>query len=366
MRFGLLQAAHCTRGVDLVSRYHEIIDEAVAAEAAGFDFYAVPEQHFDPGLGVTNISVSEAVLAAVAARTHRIRLTWLSAVLPIHHPLRVAEVAATLDILSNGRFELCTARSNDLPTLRAFGCDPSETRDRWRESLGIIAQALEHHSVEHTGRFWDIPRVTLNPKPVQSPHPPLFYASTSVDGHREAGSIGLGVVSGNSLTGGWPYVEECARTYKAAVHTAEPIGAYVNDALYSFVFVANCAETGEQAQHEAAEAVQSIISMVTSMFTQLASKSADYAYMQNVTAIHDRRHDLQFLNDRAPYISLGTPDFFVERFKRLESMGYDGVVLRVDGMPHEACLRSIEMLGAHVLPTFQRRHEEAPATAAPR
>jgi alkanesulfonate monooxygenase SsuD/methylene tetrahydromethanopterin reductase-like flavin-dependent oxidoreductase (luciferase family) len=355
MRIGLLQGAHCPPGVDPAQRYREILDEAVLAEQAGFDFYAVPEQHFDPGGLATNIPASEQILSVVADRTSTIRLIWLSAVLPIHHPLRVAEAVATLDILSEGRIELATARSNDLPTLRAFEVNPATTRDRWREALEIVVEALSRGAVEHHGENWDIPEVKLNPKPIQTPHPPLLYASTSVEGHRQAGALGLGVVGGNSLPGGWDYVARCARTYKEAVAQATPLAGRVTDSLYSFAFAAHVADTQRQAEREAEATVASIIELVNSMFTRLAKQSSGYEYMDEIRAIYERRHDLAYLNERAPYISIGTPSFMVERLKRLEELGYDGIALRIDGMPHEVCQRSIETFGERVLPELAAR-----------
>jgi alkanesulfonate monooxygenase SsuD/methylene tetrahydromethanopterin reductase-like flavin-dependent oxidoreductase (luciferase family) len=358
MRFGLIQAAHRPPGVSLHRRYREILDEAVVAEEAGFDFYSVAEQHFDPGsAATTNVSASDVLLSAVAARTSRMRLMWLSAVLPIHHPLRIAESAATLDTISQGRFELATARSNDLPTMRAYEIDPATTRARWAESLEIISRALAGIDTEHRGEFWDIPSVCVNPAPVQQSLP-LFYASTSAEGHDVAGRMGLGVVGGNSLTGGWPFVEECARTYKAAIADAAPLpGAAVNDQLYAFCFLAHCVEDVEQGKADAAPAVDSIISMVTAMFTRLASQAGDYAYMDDIRAMYDRRGDLDFLIERAPYISIGGPEFWIERIERLRSLGYDGVVLRVDGMAHDVCVRSIRMFGEHVMPHLRKPNE---------
>jgi alkanesulfonate monooxygenase SsuD/methylene tetrahydromethanopterin reductase-like flavin-dependent oxidoreductase (luciferase family) len=248
----------------------------------------------------------------------------MSAVLPIHHPIRVAEAAATLDVISNGRFELSTARSNDYPTLRAFQVDPKETRDRWLESLRIVASALERGEIEHHGRFYDIERVSLNPPPVQPPHPRLFYASTSVDGHRAAGAAGLGVIGGNSLPGGWEYVEDCARTYKQAVASARPVGAVVNDQLYTFAFAAHCAETPERAKRKAQELVPSIIEMVNSMFTALAKHSADYAYMARSGRSTSAGDDLDFLIERAPYISVGTLEFLIQRLRRLGDLDLTG------------------------------------------
>ena len=360
MRIGLIQAAHASNGVPLAQRYHEVLDEAVLAEEVGFDFYAMAEQHFNPGLNATtNVSTTDVMLSAVAARTSRIRIMWLSAVLPIHHPLRLAESIATLDVISGGRFELSTARSNDLPTMRAYQVDPKATRGRWKESLEIIAQAMVTGEVEYQGEYWQIPKVHLNPRVVQRPAPPLFYASTSVEGHEVAGSMGLGVVGGNSLSGGWPFVEECVRTYKSAVANATPVGPVVNNQLYSFAFVAHCSHDVEQAKREAARATEDIIAMVTTMFTKLASESDNYAYMEQIQTMYDRRGDLDYLIDRAPYISIGNPEFWIERIRHLEELGYDGIVLRVDGMPHEVCERSIRLFGEEVLPAFAGRAASA-------
>lgn len=352
MQFGLLQGAHCPPGVQPSQRYLEILDEAVAAEQNGFGFYATAEQHFDPGSGTTTIPATEIIQGAVAARTSSIKLVWASAVLPIHHPLRVAEATATLDILTGGRFELGTARSNDLPTLRAFEVDPETTRERWQESLEIITRGLADGEVEHEGRYWKIPRVRVSPAPIQRPHPPIWYASTSLDGHRVAGSLGLGVISGNSLPGGWDYVQQAATTYREAIANAQPIGGTLTDGLMGFCFAAHVAPSKEEAVRESESAINAILETVTKMFTRLAKQSSGYEYMREIESIYERRGDLDFIINRAPYISVGTPDFLIERFKRMEQIGYDRVALRIDGMPHETVMRSIRAFGEKVLPAF--------------
>lgn len=354
MKFGIIQAAHCTPDVEPPVRYLELLTEAAYAEEMGFDFYAIPEQHFNTGR-VTIISASDVVLAAIAARTSRIRLRLLSAILlPFNHPIRVAERVATLDILSSGRAELATARSNHAPTMRAFQVPPGDTKAMWAESLAIIRRAFSEHSLEHHGQFWDISPVSVVPKPIQKPYPPMFYAATSMDGHVLGASHGLGVIGGNSLPGGWDYVAECARRYKAAIVKAEAEQTGVNNALSCFVATAHCAATQAQAEAEAAGPAHSFVNMVVGMFNELAGQSADYAYMKDINLIVDRKDDLKYLNERAPYISVGTPDFHVERIKKLEKMGYDEIVLRIDGMGHAVNMRSIEMFGKYVLPEFRR------------
>jgi alkanesulfonate monooxygenase SsuD/methylene tetrahydromethanopterin reductase-like flavin-dependent oxidoreductase (luciferase family) len=126
----------------------------------------------------------------------------------------------------------------------------------------------------------------------------------------------------------------------------------INDQLYSFAFVAHCSHDVERAKQEAARATDNIISMVTTMFTKLAAESKDYAYMDAIRTMYDRRQDIDFLVERAPYISIGSPEFWIERIRRLESLGFDGIVLRVDGMPHDVCERSIRLFGEEVLPAF--------------
>ena len=354
MRFGILQAAHCSPGVEPRVRYLELLTEAAYAEEMGFDFYSIPEQHFNTGR-VTIISATDLVLSAIAARTSRIRLRLLSVILlPFNHPIRIAERVATLDILSNGRAELSTARSNHAPTMRAFQVPPGDTKAMWGESLTIVRKALSEDILEHHGQFWDISPISVMPKPVQAPYPPMYYAATSMDGHVLGASRGLGVVGGNSLPGGWDYVAECATRYKAAIAKAESEQANVTNSLAAFVATAHCAATEAQAVAEASAPALGFVAMVIEMFNELHNQGSDYGYMKDINKIADRKDDMKYLNERAPYISVGTPDFHVERIKKLEQMGYDEVVLRIDGMGHAVNMRSIGMFGKYVLPEFRK------------
>jgi alkanesulfonate monooxygenase SsuD/methylene tetrahydromethanopterin reductase-like flavin-dependent oxidoreductase (luciferase family) len=353
MRFGILQAAHCPPGIEPKVRYLELLTEAAYAEEMGFDFYSIPEQHFNTGR-VTIISATDLVLSAIAARTSRMRLRLLSVILlPFNHPIRVAERVATLDILSNGRAELSTARSNHVVTMRAFQVPPGDTKAMWDESLTIVRKALGDDTLEHHGKFWDIAPVSVMPKPVQTPYPPMYYAATSLDGHVLGASRGLGVVGGNSLPGGWDYVAECAQRYKSAIAKVQSEQTNVTSSLAAFVATAHCAESQEQAEAEAAGPALGFVAMVIQMFNELHDKGADYAYMKDINKIVDRKDDMKYLIERAPYISVGTPDFHIERIKLLERMGYDEVVLRIDGMGHAINMRSIEMFGKYVMPAFK-------------
>lgn len=347
LRFGILQEAERLP----IERYPEMLEEASFAEEMGFDSYGVSERHFLPGRGVSS---PEVVLAAVGARTKKIRLRFLSVVLlTYNHPVRVAEQIATLDVLSGGRIEASTARSQQPATMEGFRIDPSETRAQWSESLDIIIKALSQETFEHEGEFWSIPERTLTPRPIQSPHPPLFASATSVETHEIAGEKGLPVISGNSLVGGWEGVEASLGIYREALEHGTPITT-VPPYFGAAMLVAHCAPTKERAQEEAKPRLHRFLESTIARRRALAPTSADYAYQsKGFDEIEQNRDDLDFLIDRSPYFSVGTPEFFIERCRRLEAMGIDEVVIEIEGLTHELHMQTIELLGKHVIPEFR-------------
>lgn len=353
MKFIFHTSASTADGTPRPQRYRQVLDEAVAAEAAGFDVVSFGEQHFNTD-NATQVSSPEMMTAAVAARTSTIRLRWTSAILlSFNHPIRVAERLAALDLISGGRAELATARSNHAPTMAAFEIDPSTTKAQWRESLDVIHAYLTQDPFQHQGTFWHIPPTKPVPVAIQQPHPPFYYASTSREGVELAGELGLGVISGNTLTGGWDFVAEVAEAYHAAVDHATPTFSILNRSIGTSIMTAHCAPNMDQALDEAAAAAAKMLEMIVTMFTATGAKGGDYAYMSQIQQIVDKVGDLRYINDRSPYVSIGDPDFLIERFKRLESLGYQEVMLRIDGMGHETNLNSLRMFGEHVIPAFR-------------
>jgi alkanesulfonate monooxygenase SsuD/methylene tetrahydromethanopterin reductase-like flavin-dependent oxidoreductase (luciferase family) len=351
MRFGITQSADALPGTARTSeRFREVVEEAVLMDEMGFDVFGLNEQHFLRDIGV---SASEILFGFIAARTTRIRLRFMSVLLlAFNHPIRVAERLAMLDVLSDGRVEMSTARSNNLDTLEAFGVDPKETRAQWAESLEVIGKALTQDPFEHHGHYWQVPPRTLSPKPVQEPHPPLFASATSIETHRIAGEKGIGVMTGRTLAG-WDYVRECIETYRTAIAHAEPVTGFVGECHAVVSPAAHCAETNGQARDEGAEMAFRFVQLNLDLLGQLAPTSPDYAYMAEYARIEERKRDLDYLIESSPYISIGDPDFMIERVKQLEALGIDEVFFRFDGMGHEKHRRAIELMGRYVLPEFR-------------
>ncbi len=372
MKFGIVQEAYFVPGSSLQQRYLDMVEEAVWAEQCGFDFYCTSEQHFGFSESYLEtradkyhsqksgaLAAPETYLAYVAARTERIRLRPTSVVLlPFNNPLRVAEWIATLDCLTNGRVDLGTARSNNFTTIKTFGVDPAQTKEIWRESLEVIVKAFTEDPMTFEGDWWSYPTpLTLTPKPVQQPHPPIFVSSSSVATHRGAAELGLGGMTGGSIVG-WQYVEEAAAAYVGAIGDAKPLpGSTVNKSLGFFATRVNCAATSEEARAAIEKTALNFIDINIGpggRYEQLAPTSPDYAYLGNIREMQEHMHDLDYLMDRSPYVLFGTPDFLIEKFKRLEAMGYTELLLGIEGMSHQAHLDAIEMIGKHVMPAFSR------------
>jgi alkanesulfonate monooxygenase SsuD/methylene tetrahydromethanopterin reductase-like flavin-dependent oxidoreductase (luciferase family) len=337
----------------LAQRYEEMLEEALFAEEMGFHGVRFSEQHFNPILSLT--SAPECIMGWIAAKTTKVRLRITSFVLlPFNHPLRIAEQVATLDVLSGGRFEVGTARSNNPRTLKAFQVDPNDTRAMWFESMELLRKALTYDEVEHHGKYWTVdPPIQVTPRPVQKPHPPIFVSATSVETHGNAGKLGIGVMTGNSLPGGWSYIAEALQLYRDGLEEADPgPGGVVNESAGAASVITYCAETKEEAMAAAAERTGRFLGEVAKWFTRLSKESPDYVYMAELQKILEQEDSLERIIERSPYVSIGTPDFFVERGKRLQELGYNEWLLNMDGMRHDEIMKSIELVGKHVIPAL--------------
>ena len=208
MRFLFGSEAEDASGRTSPQRYAEMVEQAQFAEQMGFTGFLTSEQHFNTAVSMT--SAPECILAYVAAKTSTLRLRAASFVLlTFNHPVRVAERAATLDVLSGGRFEIGTARSNNPRTIKAFEVSADrDARDVVRVDGGPPQGARLRRVRPPRQILDDRPPIALVPRPVQTPYPPIFVSATSIETHVNAGKLGIGVMTGNSLPGGWEYVEE--------------------------------------------------------------------------------------------------------------------------------------------------------------
>ena len=155
--------------------YRETFELARLAEEMGFDTATMGHHHFMAG----NASDPLTVLAAVAVRTERLRVGTGIFQLPVHHPVRVAEQVATIDQLSGGRISLGVGLGWWPLEYEVHGSSFRERGARMEEALRILRLVWQEEDTAFEGRFWSFPTLTVHPRPVQRPHPPLWVAGVA-------------------------------------------------------------------------------------------------------------------------------------------------------------------------------------------
>src|SRR2546422_7444998 len=167
----------------------EAIELAEAAEAWGLDGVWLGEIHFNPARSVQSAPI--ALASFIAARTRRVRIGMAVIVLPLAHPLRIAEEVATVDQLSQGRFDLGIGRSGGARTYDRLGVAYGESQARFEESLAIMREAWKGERFDYEGKFFTGRATAGSPAPVRKPHPPLRMAANSRETVPWVGRAGL-------------------------------------------------------------------------------------------------------------------------------------------------------------------------------
>ena len=207
--------------------YHNALEQARLADDLGFDWVWGVEHHFLEEY--SHCSAPEVVLAAIAAQTRQIRVGHGAVVCvpEMNHPIRVAERAAALDIISDGRLEFGTARSSTWTELGGFGVDPDDTKKTWDEFVRVLPRMWARRTLRFDGRCFSMPERNVVPKPVQKPHPPMWVTVTSPGTELDAADRGLGCL-GVAAAG---YAEQERRTeeYHRRVQSCDPVSSVVND-----------------------------------------------------------------------------------------------------------------------------------------
>src|SRR5262245_38645708 len=205
MYMGLVMECDYREGRTQEEAFAEALTVADVAEASGIDGVWVAERHFaaprrptDPmGAGIPSIaSVPLVLAAAIAGRTRRLRVATGVSVLPLVHPIRTAEEAATVDQVSRGRLDFGIGRSGFPRAYAGYGVPYDESRERFQESIEVILKAWTQERFSHEGKYFSIKDLGVVPKPYQKPHPPIWVAATTQDTFPMVGRLGFSLVTG--------------------------------------------------------------------------------------------------------------------------------------------------------------------------
>src|SRR5204862_2705933 len=231
MHFGIF-VEEMRQGLSQTAAFRDAFDVAERAEALGVDCVWLGEIHFTPTRSV--ISASLQVASSIATRTRRLRVGTAVSVLPLNHPLRIAEEVATLDHISEGRLEFGIWHSGVVRTYDTYGIPYGESQARFREALEIIKLAWKGEPFNYEGEFYRLSNATVTPKPYQSPHPPMRMAATTRETFPAVAKMGLPCFIGLRATEITDLQTDLA-LYRAASrdagHASEP-SAYLRIPVY--------------------------------------------------------------------------------------------------------------------------------------
>jgi probable F420-dependent oxidoreductase len=289
-------------------RFDAVADEAVEAERQGYQFVAAGEHVFFYG-PTTNALVS---LAAAAGATHRIKLMSSITLVPLYPAALLAKQIAALDIVSKGRFHLGVGVGGEFPAeFEACGVPVGERGARTDEALAVMKRLWTEDNVSFAGRFTNLGGVTLNPKPVQRPHPPIWVSGRSRAAMRRAARF---------ATGWLPYMytpEKLAESLTTIASFDVDRDAPVSPGLFIFFAVHEDRERG----------------------IQMAAERLSVQYNQDFSKLVGK------------YALAGNPEDCVKRLREYADAGARTVILAA-ACPGDYMKENQELLAREVLPAF--------------
>jgi alkanesulfonate monooxygenase SsuD/methylene tetrahydromethanopterin reductase-like flavin-dependent oxidoreductase (luciferase family) len=348
MEFGMFHQFPALPGRPERDAFAEAFAQIDAAERWGLDVMWLAELHFDPQRSVLSAPLS--IASAVAARTSRIKIGIAVQVLPLCHPLRLAEEGATVDQISGGRLIFGVGRSGLPRTYEDYGVSYAESRDRFAEVLDIVEQAWSQPAVSYEGKYYTFNNITVAPKPLQKPLPPIRIAAASPDTYPAVGERGLPIFINARYGSFSEFVPEITRYREAYAAAGHPGRGQVFLRVPTYV-----AETEAQARAEAEESLMHF-------YREQAGRLRDSLSRAGTRAIEGRAERLKRIEnltyDEAltGQVLIGTPDIVTERLRMLQQeIGIDGILaeLNCGGLiPHERVMTALQLLCEEVMPRF--------------
>jgi alkanesulfonate monooxygenase SsuD/methylene tetrahydromethanopterin reductase-like flavin-dependent oxidoreductase (luciferase family) len=348
MEFGLFhefQKSRDTSETEAFSQSFELVD---AAERWGLDAMWLAELHFVPDRSV--LASPLILAAAIAQRTRRMKIGTAVQVLPLCHPLRLAEEAATVDQISDGRLIFGVGRSGFAHTYQAYGVPYEESRERFAETLEIVKRAWTEERFSYRGKYFSCERVALVPKPRQKPYPPIRIAATSADTFAAIGTLGHAIFVAARL-GTLSELAPLVRSYREAYHAAGHPGkgeVYLRVPMY-------VAETDEQARREPEESVMHLFRTIGGQLEASASLAGARAIEQRAER-GQRLMTINYEDALRDKMIVGTPDQVAEKLKHLrQEIGLDGILAELNPgslIPHGLVMNALRLLCQEVVPRF--------------
>lgn len=340
MDFGVFSMFTTRTGDTQAQTFKEWFDLVQLCEDTGIDTFWLGESHFRPERAVLASPLAGA--SAAAARTKRIGVGLAVQVLPLANPITVAEEAAIVDHVSEGRLIFGVGRSSFLESYQGYNVDYAESRDRFAECLDIILKAWGDAPFSHDGRFYQFHDVDLVPKPYQKPHPPVRIAVESRETFALVGRWGFPIFIRHQIP--IPQLQELLKGYQQAREAAGFSGP--NDVILQIP--GYVAETAERARAEPEASTMHRLEQIQ----RTLNKAADEEAFQRLSRLSAASYD-----DVLKRVAYGTPEAVVDRIQQYrEELGITGVSLEMNPggqIPYDRVVNAIRLLADKVIPRFK-------------
>jgi alkanesulfonate monooxygenase SsuD/methylene tetrahydromethanopterin reductase-like flavin-dependent oxidoreductase (luciferase family) len=330
MKFGLFGGARARGGPAGDSEgYHDFINYVVEAERLGFSSVFLVEHHFT---GFGQVSASLNLLSYLAARTERIRLGTAVVVLPWHNPVLVAEQAATLDLLSNGRLDFGVGKGYRAYEFSGFCVAQDEATERFDEAMEVIrlAWGSDGKRFSYKGKWCSYDNVVVEPSPIQQPHPPFWLGAGSAESIRRAAREGYNLLLDQIAP--TDLIIERVRIFR---DECQAVGRAYDPAMVGVT-------RGLQIIRKESERKQAIATR-----RAVLQNIGDLARGPGAERYHNIKGDADaFELDDAPL--LGTPEEIIARLKKLEAGGVENVLFAAPG----ASVAHLRSFAEEIMPAF--------------
>lgn len=250
MQFGLFYQLPRQPAQTHAEQYADMFDLIAFGASVGFDVAWLAEIHFSGAFSL--LSAPLMIAPVIAQRIPRIRIGTAVTVLPLQHPLSYAEQAATADLLSSGRLEFGIGRGSIPTQFHGFGVPMEQNRQRFDEALELIRLAWTKERFSYQGTFYRADNLSVVPKPVQQPHPPLRVAAHSMESFAHVGDLGLPIYSGTT-TSPLPQVREGMALYREHLKASGHAWQAQQAALMMPIHVASTTQTARHAMRPGVE-----------------------------------------------------------------------------------------------------------------
>src|SRR5215470_4550552 len=323
MEFGMFHEFQRLPGASEPSAFADSFAQIDAAERLGLDAMWLAELHFAPERSV--LASPMILAAAIAERTKRMKIGTAVQVLPLCHPLRLAEEVATVDQLSNGRLIFGVGRSGFAHTYSTYGVDYGESRERFAETLHIVKRAFSEERFSHQGKYFTFNNVRLAPKPWRQPWPEIRVAAASPDTYVEVAELGHPIFVA-ARTGNLSELAPLVKTYREAWKKA----GHPGDGEVFLRVPVYVAATEERAREEPRESIMHLLRYIGDRLASSASSSGARA-IENRAERGRKALTIDYEEVTRERMIVGTPARVIDRLEQLRGeLGLNGILAELN------------------------------------